>query len=144
MVFYENEKVTTSGFAGRVVRMYSEGMVEVRLESGMVCVAVEDVIRNSLCIHPELQSHETCVAMWKTKGHDFLILYRYVSEKFGTTYAYRGSGCGGGVEAKDDEAAIREMERPWGGDNKPGAGQAFVLKLDRPSLKRTYSILEEK
>ena len=38
------DKVTTSGFPGVVVRMYSEGMVEVRLASGLVCVAVCDVV----------------------------------------------------------------------------------------------------
>jgi hypothetical protein len=42
--FKAGQKVTTSGFPGIVVRMYSEGMVEVRLGSGLVCVPVGDVV----------------------------------------------------------------------------------------------------
>jgi hypothetical protein len=42
--FKDGQKVSTSGFLGTVVRMYSEGMVEVRLESGLVCVPVGDVV----------------------------------------------------------------------------------------------------
>lgn len=43
--FKPGQKVTTSGFPGRIVRMYSPGMVEVRLASGVCCVPVEDVKR---------------------------------------------------------------------------------------------------
>jgi preprotein translocase subunit YajC len=42
--FQAGQHVTTSGFAGRVIRMYSPGMVEIRLGSGVVCVPVGDVI----------------------------------------------------------------------------------------------------
>ena len=42
--FQAGQQVTTSGFAGRVIRMYSAGMVEVRLASGVVSVPVGDVI----------------------------------------------------------------------------------------------------
>jgi hypothetical protein len=42
-MFKPNQPVMTSGFAGSVVRMYSEGMVEVRLASGICCVPVGDV-----------------------------------------------------------------------------------------------------
>lgn len=42
--FTPGQKVTTSGFAGTVIRMYSEGMVEIKLPRGGVCVAVEDVV----------------------------------------------------------------------------------------------------
>lgn len=37
------DRVTTSGFAGRIIRQYSEGMYEVRLESGLCCVPTEDI-----------------------------------------------------------------------------------------------------
>lgn len=84
----------------------------------------------------ELMPHQTLVAQWKTKGNDWLILYKFQSPKYGTCYGYIGPSQGGGVEAKSDEEAIKEMERSWGADNKPGAGAAFVMKCDRPSLKR--------
>lgn len=42
--FQTGQKVTTSGFKGVVVRMYSAGMVEVRLASGLVCVPASDVV----------------------------------------------------------------------------------------------------
>lgn len=40
------QKVTTSGYAGTVVRLceWSHAMVEVRLVSGVVCVDANDVI----------------------------------------------------------------------------------------------------
>lgn len=41
--FFPGQHVTTSGFPGRVIRMYSAGMVEVRLASGVCCVPAEDV-----------------------------------------------------------------------------------------------------
>jgi preprotein translocase subunit YajC len=43
--FKPGQQVTANGgYPGRVVRMYSKGMVEVRLASGLVCVPVEDVV----------------------------------------------------------------------------------------------------
>ncbi len=42
-MFVPGQPVTTSGFPGTVVRMYSEGMVEVRVPGGMCCVPVRDV-----------------------------------------------------------------------------------------------------
>lgn len=41
--FAIGQKVTTSGFEGHIVRKYSEGMYEVRLRSGVVCVAECDI-----------------------------------------------------------------------------------------------------
>ncbi len=43
-MFKPGQPVTTSGYPGTVVRMYSEGMVEVRLASGVCCVPVRDVL----------------------------------------------------------------------------------------------------
>lgn len=43
--FKAGQHVTTSGYPGRVVRMYSPGMVEVRLKSGVTVVPVGDVKR---------------------------------------------------------------------------------------------------
>lgn len=41
--FKPGDKVTfNGGFHGTVIRMYSEGMVEIRGESGSVCIPVED------------------------------------------------------------------------------------------------------
>lgn len=36
--FVPGQTVTCNGYPGTVVRLYSEGMVEVRLQSGLVCV----------------------------------------------------------------------------------------------------------
>lgn len=83
-----------------------------------------------------LESHETLVAQWETTGNDWLVLYSFNSPTWGVMYGYRGPNCGGGVVATSAEEAIAEMERGWGEGGKPGAGQAFVLKLDRPSLAR--------
>lgn len=38
------QKVTTSGYAGTIVRQYSAGMFEVRLASGLVCVSAADIL----------------------------------------------------------------------------------------------------
>jgi len=38
------QKVTTSGFAGTIVRQYCDGMWEVRLNRGIVCVSESDII----------------------------------------------------------------------------------------------------
>ncbi len=72
------------------------------------------------------------VARWETKGKDWLELYHRR-----TGYWYRGNGCGGGLEATNDEDAIRDMEAPRGSEH--GWGQAAVLKGDRPSLKRVFT-----
>lgn len=37
--FTPGQRVICNGFPGSVVRMYSAGMVEVRLSSGLVCVS---------------------------------------------------------------------------------------------------------
>ena len=37
------DKVTTSGYEAVVVRQYSEGMYELRLRSGVVCVDIGDI-----------------------------------------------------------------------------------------------------
>ena len=42
--FQAGQQVTTSGFPGSVVRYYTEGMIEVRLQSGLVCVPERDVV----------------------------------------------------------------------------------------------------
>lgn len=42
--FQAGQQVTTSGFPGRVICMYSAGMVEIRLARGVVCVPVCDVV----------------------------------------------------------------------------------------------------
>ena len=42
--FQDGQLVTTSGYAGRVVRYYSTRMVEVMLESGLVCVDENDIM----------------------------------------------------------------------------------------------------
>lgn len=80
------------------------------------------------------------IARWQTKGHDWLELYRdarnYAPDKGRFSYSYKGNGCGGGFVANSDEEAISRMENPWG--HPEGAGQAFVLKCDRPSLKRVF------
>lgn len=41
--FAKGQPVTTSGFPGTIVRHYSEGMWEVRLASGVVCVSGADI-----------------------------------------------------------------------------------------------------
>lgn len=69
--------------------------------------------------------NETLIARWETRGNDYLNLYRGTRPN---DYFYRGNGCGGGVVADSDEAAIAKMEAR--------GGQAAVLKLDRPSLRR--------
>ena len=85
-----------------------------------------------------IEPGETLVAQWETKGDDYLALLFWEDSK---RYHYRGNGQGGvfGSEIKTHEEAIRQMERPWDGDGKPGAGPAFVLKQDRPSLKRIFT-----
>lgn len=42
--FKVGQNVTTSGFAGTIVREYCEGMWEVRLNRGIVCVSESDII----------------------------------------------------------------------------------------------------
>jgi hypothetical protein len=42
--FKVGQKVTTSGFAGTIVREYCDGMWEVRLNRGTVCVSQSDII----------------------------------------------------------------------------------------------------
>ncbi|NOS67803.1 MAG: hypothetical protein HOO67_05580 [Candidatus Peribacteraceae bacterium] len=70
--------------------------------------------------------NDTLIARWETRGNDFLDLYR--GGTLPDDYFYRGNGCGGGFAAVSNEAAIARMEAR--------GGQAFVLKLDRPSLRR--------
>lgn len=41
--YSKGDRVTTSGYLGTFVRYYSEGMAEIMLESGLVCVPVGDV-----------------------------------------------------------------------------------------------------
>ena len=43
--FAPGDHVTTSGFAGVIVREYSCRMYEVRLASGLVCVDMSDIVR---------------------------------------------------------------------------------------------------
>ena len=101
-----------------------------------------------------LDDEDILGAQWETTGNDWLALYKYHSDKFGWVYSYQGNGCGGGLNCNDkldpaifgpvvenDEQAIDEMERPWNGNGRPGAGAAFVLKCDRPSLQLVYSLL---
>jgi hypothetical protein len=66
------------------------------------------------------------VARWETRGNDWLELTGWTGHP--GCYWYSGNGCGGGFDAANDEAAIAVMQ----GKN----GQATVLKLDRPSLRR--------
>lgn len=64
------------------------------------------------------------IATWKTKGKDWLILYRGKYD-----YYYKGNQCGGGVgNHASDELAIAAIEN----------SQVKVLKADRPSVKRVY------
>lgn len=37
--FKRGDRVICNGYPGRVIQMYCEGMVEVRMESGVVCVS---------------------------------------------------------------------------------------------------------
>lgn len=97
-----------------------------------------------------LDADQTLVAQWETTGNDWIALYRYTSERWGIVYAYRTPNGGGSLNCNpaldpmvfgpvpaSDEAAIAEMERPWnGGNGRGGAGAAFVLQADRPSLRR--------
>jgi|14_taG_2_1085336.scaffolds.fasta_scaffold28613_2 hypothetical protein len=98
-----------------------------------------------------LDVNDTLVAQWETTGNDWLSLYKYTSDRFGIVYSYTGTGCGGGLNCNPDldpaihgpiptgdDDAIAQMERPWGGDNRPGAGPAFVMKCDRKSLARVF------
>ena len=45
--FQVGEAVTLSGFAGNISRHYCEGMWEVRLDRGVVCVSGTDIKRAS-------------------------------------------------------------------------------------------------
>lgn len=57
--FTIGQKVTTSGYPGVIVREYSKGMYEVRLERGMVCVDACDirpVERDSLSFATKVES----------------------------------------------------------------------------------------
>lgn len=99
----------------------------------------------------KLDETDTKVAQWETSGNDWLVLYRYESERFGTVYAYKGNGQGGGLNCnpdldpavfgpvvKTDDEAIAELERSWNERGRGGAGAAFVLRQDRPSLRRVH------
>ena len=100
----------------------------------------------------KLDPEYTLVAQWETTGNDWLALYRYESARWGTVYGYQSASGGGGLNCnpsldpmvfgpvpQNDEDAIAEMERPWGGGNgRGGAGAAFVMHADRPSTRRVY------
>ena len=46
--FKTGEKVIVNGYEGRIFRYYSEGMVEVRLESGLVCVPEHEIKKENI------------------------------------------------------------------------------------------------
>ena len=89
------------------------------------------MLSNQELIKQELPDEARKVALWRTKGNDFLLLYIFDTPR---AYSYKGNGCGGGFFADNDEDAIRKMELPWG--SPEGTGQVTVLKSDRPSVKR--------
>jgi len=84
---------------------------------------------------------DVLIARWQTKGKDWVELWKYTDytpregQGYDGVYYYKGKGMGGGLPntVRTDAEAVAYMERPWG---RGGAGQAFILKLDRPSLKR--------
>lgn len=84
-----------------------------------------------------IEQTDRIIARWETKGKDWLELLHHPA--YG--YSYRGNGCGGGLHAciTSDADAIAAMEAPRG--SVTGWGQADVLKSDRPSLRRVFSIL---
>lgn len=73
-----------------------------------------------------MKDTDTLIARWETRGNDYLNLFRGGSRP--NDYFYRGNGCGGVFAVGSDADAIARMEAL--------GGPAFVLKLDRPSLRR--------
>lgn len=71
-MFTNGQKVTTSGYPGTVVRMYSADMVEVQLAAGLVCVPVADVVPahnfESMGDMQTLEAEFGCDP-WTTPGH---------------------------------------------------------------------------
>lgn len=47
--FLPGDKVMANGHPGRIIRYYSEGMVEVRLQSGDICTDESEVIKVEDC-----------------------------------------------------------------------------------------------
>jgi len=82
------------------------------------------MLSNEQLLKQELPDEARKVALWRTKGNDFLLLYE----------SSAGNGCGGGFIDNNDEEAIKRMEYPWG--HPDGVGQVTVLKSDCPSVKR--------
>lgn len=73
--FIVGQKVTTSGFPGVIVRQYSEGLYEVRLGSGMVCVDQGDIKAESISgVTPEefadayRDAHPDQIKLWADKS----------------------------------------------------------------------------